>query len=183
MIRNNDERAPSEIIISNELHEEIISKTNEGILKKLRAARKLIDIDLEISAGLYTYAIEEFGKLLVLKRSISTRNGTRKILYRSEFTNHNHKFTIAFDYLNDHRIFECMIINTGDFSIRNFHWKNYNVGLLADFESRLSIFYSDFERQEKEGADYKITEIKQIDRDLLEKAIDILIEVINNNPT
>jgi hypothetical protein len=120
--------------------------------------------------------------LLLLKRSISTKNGARKILYRGEFTNHNHKFTVAFDYLTDHRIFECMIINTGDFSIRNFHWKNFNVGLLADFESRLSIFYSDFERQKKGGADYEITEIKQIDRDLLEKATDKLVDVLNSDP-
>jgi hypothetical protein len=183
MIRNSDERPPSEIIISNEMYEKIISKTKEGVLKKLKAATQLLDIDLEISAGLYTYAIEEFGKLLVLKRSISTKNGARKILYRSEFTNHNHKFTVAFDYLSEHRIFECMIINTGDFSIQNFHWKNFHVGLLADFESRLSIFYSDFERQNNEEADYKITEIKQIDRDLLEKATVKLVDVINNNLT
>jgi hypothetical protein len=40
-----------------------------GIYRKLAAARHMIDYDKEIAAGIYVYALEELGKLLVLKKS------------------------------------------------------------------------------------------------------------------
>lgn len=68
------------------------------------------------------------------------------------------------------------INNSGDFTIEDFYWKDFNVGLIADFESRLSIFYSDFENDENNS--YKITEAPELDYNRLEKAIDKLLEII-----
>jgi hypothetical protein len=66
---------PSEIIISKKQWKELMIITNDGIKKKLQSARKLADTDKEISTGLYTYAIEEFGKINLLNKSRLGRGG------------------------------------------------------------------------------------------------------------
>jgi hypothetical protein len=38
-----------------------------GIFRKLNAVRNMQTIDMYVAAGLYIYAVEEFGKLLLLK--------------------------------------------------------------------------------------------------------------------
>ena len=70
----------------------MLNITFEGIKRKLNSARILVDHDKEISAGLYTFALEEFGKLLLLKDSVRVANNTkRKVIYADEFTNHEKK--------------------------------------------------------------------------------------------
>jgi hypothetical protein len=39
----------------------------DAIIRKLDSARLLVHYDKEMAAGLYTYTIEEFGKLLLVK--------------------------------------------------------------------------------------------------------------------
>jgi hypothetical protein len=58
-----------EIHISKETWNEAKRLIKNGIIKKLSAAKQNIDIDTEIAAGIYIYALEEFGKLLLLKES------------------------------------------------------------------------------------------------------------------
>ena len=54
------------------------------ILRKLATARRMIDFDKEIAAGIYMYALEELGKLEVLKRS--EQNETQyNLKYEEEF--------------------------------------------------------------------------------------------------
>ncbi|MGH9980700.1 MAG: hypothetical protein ACRD6U_03995 [Nitrososphaeraceae archaeon] len=60
---------PQEIHISKETWNEAKRLIKNGIIKKLSAAKQNIDIDTEIAAGIYIYALEEFGKLLLLKES------------------------------------------------------------------------------------------------------------------
>jgi hypothetical protein len=36
----------------------------------------------------------------------------------------------------------CIALTEGDFVISDFYWRDFVVGLLADFEARLSIFYT-----------------------------------------
>ena len=65
------------------------------------AAKGLLDIDKEVAAGLYIYAVEELGKLLLLEK-IKRKNGRYDISYRKEFLNHDVKFSITLDYLQEH---------------------------------------------------------------------------------
>ena len=58
---------PQEIYIPKEKWNEAQRLIKNGIIKKLAAAKQNIDIDTEIAAGIYIYALEEFGKLLLLK--------------------------------------------------------------------------------------------------------------------
>jgi hypothetical protein len=62
------------ITISEDKGNELIKNIYEGILRKLQSAKQLVDFDKEISAGLYTYALEEFGKLLLVRESKSKNN-------------------------------------------------------------------------------------------------------------
>jgi hypothetical protein len=57
-----------------------------------------LSIDIDIAAGIYIYALEEFGKLLLLKdcKKVDERY---IIKYRDEFVNHRIKSSKAFDYL------------------------------------------------------------------------------------
>jgi hypothetical protein len=52
--------------ISDILLEDTKDTIKKRIIQKLEAARKLIDFDKEVSAGIYVYAVEELGKLEVL---------------------------------------------------------------------------------------------------------------------
>ena len=62
------------------------------------AARHMIDYDKEIAAGIYVYALEELGKLLVLKKS--KQKGHRyAVKYSEKFLEHEVKFSTAFGYL------------------------------------------------------------------------------------
>ena len=48
------------------------------IIRKLDSARRFINIDKGISAGLHTFALEEFGKILLLERSKRVANNTKR---------------------------------------------------------------------------------------------------------
>ena len=68
---------PQEIHISKETWNEAKRLIKNGIIKKLSAAKQ----NTEIAAGIYIYALEEFGKLLLLKES-QTVDGKYIIKYR-----------------------------------------------------------------------------------------------------
>ena len=53
--------------ISDKLLQDTKDSIKRRIIQKLEVARKLIDFDKEVSAGIYVYAVEELGKLEVLK--------------------------------------------------------------------------------------------------------------------
>jgi hypothetical protein len=58
---------PRRIYISKNKWNETKHTIRNGIIKKLSAAKQNISIDMNIAAGIYMYALEEFGKLLLLK--------------------------------------------------------------------------------------------------------------------
>jgi hypothetical protein len=47
----------------------MIQNVRDGIFRKLKAARGALAIDKAVAAGVYVYAVEEFGKLLLLKKA------------------------------------------------------------------------------------------------------------------
>ena len=113
-----------------------------------------------ISAGLYTYAVEEYGKLLFLKR-YSPRKGLVKIKYKDEFRDHYEKFNIAVQNLPN----ECTKISRIGFE-EGFENAFEHKDIAADFEARMAVFYSDFQDSGKE-----LMLVPPIDKDKLRTAI------------
>ena len=66
---------PETLFVQDILMDETIDLIKNGIYRKLAAARHMIDYDKEIAAGIYVYALEELGKLLVHERN-PNRKGT-----------------------------------------------------------------------------------------------------------
>jgi hypothetical protein len=145
---------------------------SQGIVKKVRAAKKLIEDDKEVSAGLYIYSLEEFGKMLLLDDSKLENNGY-KIKYKNEFLNHGVKFNKALDYLQHHNYNNAIILNDeGGFSATSFSWRSFTIGLLPETEARLSIFYADLIRDKNDNDNIKIMKIPNINEEKFKYAID-----------
>jgi len=146
MLRNTDGTKRGEETISDEVWRALKVRTYEGIQQKLDATRRLLAAggSIHLCAGLYTFALEEYGKLLLLKKSPRIEsNNKRLIKYAKEFTDHKHKLTLAFKDLAISGHQACYILNDkAEFNPTEFSWE-FNVGLLADMEARLSIFHSD----------------------------------------
>lgn len=47
----------------------------DGIARKLKAARKMIDYDKEVAAGIYIYAVEELGRKIGVTKDLSKDPG------------------------------------------------------------------------------------------------------------
>ena len=166
-----------EIHISKETWNEAKRLIKNGIIKKLSAAKQNIDIDTEIAAGIYIYALEEFGKLLLLKES-QTVDGKYIIKYRDGFRSHDFKFNKAFDYLQNDGYGKCIILNDdGAFTPDAFSWRSFTIGLLAQTEARLGIFYVDFTKAENEN--YEILKVPTVNPNKMNEAINKLEEVID----
>jgi hypothetical protein len=125
----------------------------------------MAESDKKISAGLYTFAIEEFGKIQVLKNTPPI-NGNHTINYRREFVRHPVKFPLAFNYLKNNNYDKCLELSEGGYDYNGFVSEAFEIQLSADFETRLLIFYSDFD------SDGSIAELPPVDSNLLREAID-----------
>ena len=75
---------PRKIYISKDKWNETKHTVRDGIIKKLAAAKQNLSIDKDIAAGIYIYALEEFGKLLLWK-DCKKVDGRYIIKYRNEF--------------------------------------------------------------------------------------------------
>lgn len=98
--------------ISEQLWKEMMQHIIDGVFRKLKAASNMLAIDGHVALGLYVYAVEEFGKLLLLKNATALGN-IRKINYREEFVNHSKKFETAFDYFQANGHDACLVIMRG----------------------------------------------------------------------
>ena len=98
--------------ITEELWKKCIQVTRQNILKLLESAEVLLDNggNEAICAGLYTYAVEEYGKILLLKKC-NISGGKVKIKYRNGFRFHPKKFTLAANDLPR----ECKTLKRGLF--------------------------------------------------------------------
>lgn len=148
----------------------------DGIVKKLSIAKQNLIVDKETAAGIYIYALEEFGKLLLLK-DCKTIGGRYIIKYRNEFINHRIKFSKAFDYLQNNNIYECIILNNeNNYTSDPFLWKRF----LAETEAFLSVFYIDFSVSKNNNDKYDIIKLPHVDENKLYDAINELNNVIDN---
>ena len=188
MLENKDNEKPKEVHLKNQEWKNIKKLTRQRIISKLQSAKELLKVTGldDVSAGLYTYALEEFGKLILLDKSEPIANNTkRKIKYRSEFTSHDTKFEAAFDYLQDYNPsgYKCYVLNDeGSYSPRSFTWRSFHIGLLADFKARMSIFYSDLSYKLNDSGELTneilIDEMPKIKRKYLSEAIDELSTIV-----
>lgn len=128
--------------------------TLSGVLRLLESADILLSSngDVAICAGLYTYAVEEYGKLILLSECVP-ENGKVDINLKQLFyghKSHDSKFEAALNRMPD----ECKNIGV-DFWAGHFP-KGWWDGLFPDeksvvagFKSRLAIFYCDLDASKK----------------------------------
>jgi hypothetical protein len=143
MLKDSKGHKPSHIDISEEQWNQMKQHILDGILRKIKAVRKIQTIDKDIAAGLYVYAVEEFGKLLLF-RDAPLLNGMRKITYRDEFVVHEKKIKKAFDYFRNNGFDACIVLAQGCLEASELESGEFVIDLSANQDARLSIFYSDF---------------------------------------
>ena len=134
---------PSYIDIPEKQWKEMMQNVLNGIFQKLNAVKNMQNIDMYIAAGIHIYAVEEFGKLLLLKKA-NPLSGMRRVVYEKEFLSHPKKFKAAFDYFQANKYDTCLVLSEGDVVPSDVVWSDAIIGLLANTEARLSVFYSDF---------------------------------------
>ncbi len=130
------------LIITEELQNKTIEITRQRILKLLDSAQILLDNGgpVTISAGLYTYAVEEYGKIVLLRKSRKI-DGHVKIKYKQGFRDHNTKFRLGIKKLPK----ECTTLQIAPFDPKFFGQKAFDTEtVIADFKSRMSVFYTNF---------------------------------------
>jgi AbiV family abortive infection protein len=164
--------------ISEAVWETLKIKTIEGIKEKLAASKQLLEMNnsVAISAALYTFALEEYGKFLLLQKcSRSEHTNRRHIVYARQFADHKYKFNLAFQDLAENNHTVCYLLNDkGEFNHEEFSWE-FNIGLLADTEARLSILHTDLMDSEKGVI---IQSNPEVEKETLSRAIGELESVI-----
>jgi hypothetical protein len=167
MLKDKNEKLCKNREITEELWKISIQETRNGIIRMLESADKLLQSggNEAICAGLYTYAVEEYGKILLLKE-LSPLEGKVKIEINGIFRGkraHKRKFDIAAKNLPS----ECKTLHEGAFNPRIFNPKDFETApVIADLEARTAIFYCDF----VESGD-AIKRVPPVDKTLLNNAI------------
>ena len=120
-----------------------------GVQSLSRSARILLDAAaapgepdpgslLTAAGGLYTYAVEEYGKMLLLE-SLPEKGGIVSVPYREIFRSHEKKFEAAFKDLPA----DCAQLKWGLFDPRLFDPDLFDTGLGAGFAGRTNLLYLD----------------------------------------
>jgi AbiV family abortive infection protein len=129
--------------ITEDLWKKTMLEAQNRVMTLLDSAEKLLDSggNNALCAGLYTYAVEEYGKILLLKKYPSV-SGNVNIKYKGEFRNHSQKFSEASKHLPK----ECLNLKQGCFDPKYYDPKYYDTETVVvdDLEARTSIFYTDF---------------------------------------
>jgi hypothetical protein len=131
-----------------ELRDKMVSHIQNRIIHNLEAIQKFLQIPgyEEVCAGLYTYTVEEFGKILYLKSFCVSPAGSNKIEFPYKmkggkkgtgFLNHYKKFDLALDVLPD----TCKILREGDYSSDDYDSDDYVTEDIADFEERKRVIF------------------------------------------
>ena len=108
-------------ILSESKGNELIKNIHDGIIRRLSSAKQLTDFDKEMAAGLYTYALEEFGKLTVVNESKSNNQYDIKCEWFGSPKAHDYKFPKAFDYLQQNKRDQCLVLTEDDCIISDVH--------------------------------------------------------------
>ena len=115
---------------------------------------------LQIVAGLYIHAIEEFGKLVYVL-SIPDVGGIVTINNSNEwFRNHNLKIEFAQAILPP----KCFVLQQGSYGSADYGRADYDVHEVASWQTRLTIFNTDLD-------DGKVPKLPSVSKSDIEEAI------------
>jgi hypothetical protein len=170
MIKDENSHPVACVTITTALRDEMMSTIRMRIIHNLEGIKEFLKIPgyEDVCAGLYTYAIEEYGKILFLKSFPASAANDITFPYRRDgakgFLNHHEKFPRALDdkQLPD----SCKVLREGDFSAQDFDSDDFNTEITADFDARMALFYADFKDQNS------TLEPPPVDGSLLKKAVD-----------
>lgn len=169
-------RKPLVLKVPNEIMQDTKDYIQTEILRKLAAARQMIEFDKEIAAGIYVYALGELGKLEVLKQS-EQKESQYSLKYEEEFLWQRVKLKMAIEYLQKVGHPECILLKRsskrnsfGDSSCHSF--------LLSDVEACLGIFHTDFEYEKTTNTATGVKDIPLVNQAKLKLAVNILEDVI-----
>jgi len=149
MIKNH---IPKIIEIDEKAWRTLMQVTLGGIKTILSCAKILLEINEKenmqvliehpyVSAGLVTYAVEEYGKLLILQ-TLEPKNGKIEIEYKKLFRTHKVKFEAAHANLPT----KSKTIGKGIFDPAIFDPRIFDTKAPEpSFEARTAIFYSDID--------------------------------------
>jgi AbiV family abortive infection protein len=171
--RAEDVRLIPNRLIPEDLWKQLMQETLDSVIRLLDASNKLLlnGGNEAICAGLYTYAVEEYGKLLLLKQYVPS-NGKVTIDYEKIFRDkrHKNKYRAAIENLKKQAP-ECMILMKGSFDPVFFDPQIFDTTapIIADFKTRMEIFYCDI-ADSGDG----IKQVPPVDKSLLKNAIDKL---------
>jgi hypothetical protein len=176
MIKDKNDHPVACLTITTALRDEMMSTIQMRIIHNLEAIKEFLKIQgyEDVCAGLYTYAIEEYGKILFLKAFPVSAANEITFPYNRDgakgFLNHHEKFPRALDdkQLPD----SCKMLREGDFSADFDSDDDFNTEIAADFDARMALFYADFKDQNS------ILEPPPADSRLLQKAVDDFLTVM-----
>jgi hypothetical protein len=164
------------------LRDEMIWFIQKRIIHNLEATKRFLELKEEdyddICAGIYTYAVEEYGKILFLNcLSLSSSNNKKLTVpykhYDEGFLDHKHKFPLALDG-KDALPEACKMLRR-DFKKGDFYEPDYVMGLSANFDARLSIFYADFNEHDNYNS---VKQPTKVDRPILKEAVNEFLKFI-----
>jgi len=170
-LKDSENRWVKYLIITEELRNKTIDVSLQRILKLLDSAQILLENggSVTVCAGLYTYAVEEYGKIVLLRKSGKV-DGHVKVKYKKGFRDHNTKFRLAIKHLPN----ECITLRIGVFDPNIFDPKIFDTEtIIADFKSRMSVFYTNFIESGKD-----IESVSPVNEKLLKNAITQLRKII-----
>lgn len=123
---------------------------------------------LTASGALYTYAVEEYGKLLLIE-SLPEKGGIVSVPYREIFRSHGKKFKAALGTLPA----ECGQLARGIFDPRIFDPRIFDAEMTeATFFTRMSLLYTDIGRSGRPSTP------RRLDAKLLRKALQGLEQAV-----
>lgn len=169
------------IYIDEGLRDEMRHFIKERIIQNLEATKRLLELGedyIDTCVGIYTYAIEEYGKILFLNRlSLAhEKNNKLKVRYthsNNGFLDHEHKFNLALDDKNLPD--SCKVLLKGGFAASGFESSGFITPTAPNMKTRMSVFYADFDENNNYNSILKPPEVK---RDLLIKAVDDFLKFI-----
>lgn len=184
-IINNTKVVGLEIEIA--LRDEMVRTIQRRIITSLEALQRFLGLNAnrfdEICAGIYTYAIEEYGKIRYLRELLPLpppNNNRVRVRYTNDnqgFLNHNHKFELALD---DNRLPKsCKRLSRGGFTRTGFTPTGFETDTPADFEARKAIFYTDFDKTNNYNS---IQNPPQLSRDALVTAVNDFLQFLSTQP-
>ena len=169
---------PKELKVTEQEWKKLREVIRDGIKQKLSAAKYVTYHSKEVAAGIYVYAIEELGKLLMLENA-PVEDKYHVIAYYKGFLNHENKFRIAFEYLKNKGLSECITIYSGSFASTSFDPKSFTTDTYAETEARLGVFYTELEYSSDSDIAKGIRNIPPVDNKALNTAINCLENVMN----